>query len=101
VPRRGGRGDTCVLLQFIKDCRKNAVHILENLGIPKSQHSKPKLLKRQRSESILDLHLVVLTTVELYDQSTLKAAKVDDKGTERTLPAEPEAGKLPFSDSRP
>ena len=87
-------------LQSGENRRENAVEIFHDLVVPIAQHPPSVIFEPLRSHGIGSA-VRVLAAIDLDDQRSIEADKVDDIWPQRTLPSELEPAELAVAQCRP
>lgn len=65
---------------------KSAFDILKNVVVPESDDTVTSSLQIRVAPFVIVLILCMLSAIELYYESALKAYEIDDEGADRSLP---------------
>lgn len=71
-----------------------ATKISHDIIVPVAKNAKPFGFQKCRALSVRLLLITMMTTIKLNDDETLRAAEIDNIGTDRMLPSEFQALEL-------
>ena len=93
-------GEGLLGTQFLQDGLCHTLDICQNIVVPEAQHAPVVIFKPLRTPGIVRV-VNVLAAVNLNDEPTRYACEISDERTDRSLPAEFVALKLPIAQSIP
>ena len=89
------------VVQYPEYFFQNCVHLTQYIVISKTNHAIPLGFEESSSYRITCRLIRVLTTVELYNQTTVRTAKVNDVGTYWVLTSEFGPRELSIAQAHP